>query len=80
MFWQLFALVVFAVMRKRGLDPYSVCCVVQSPARALPAVCVTNHLVADVPAVLELCPNLGKNVELELSVGCGVGAVLVGGG
>ena len=42
--------------------------------------CVANHLVADVPAVLELCPNLGKNVELELSVGCGVGAVLVGGG
>ena len=47
-------------MRKRGLDPYSVCCVVQLPARALPAVCVANHLVADVPAVLELCPNLGK--------------------
>ena len=43
--------------------------------------CVANHLFADVPAVLKLCLNLvKKNVELELSVGGGVGAVVVGGG
>ena len=44
--------------------------------------CVANHLFADVPAVLKLCLNLvkKKSVELKLSVGGGVGAVVVVGG